>query len=107
MSHAFINTNFQVLITGEVFGTAHVGANYMFFDGGSSAMGTLLLSKFVAQTVYDQHIMNGHGDSIEEENFQCYGKGCFQMSHVIVCFLSLTCVISSMCLLRATRDVIR
>ena len=80
----------------------------MFFDGGSSAMGTLLLSKFVAQTVYDQHIMvNGKGDSIEEENFQCYGKGCFQMSHVIVFLLSITCVISSMCLLRATRDVIR
>ena len=35
----------MVLIVGEVFGTAHVGANYMFFDGFTSAAGTLLLSK--------------------------------------------------------------
>jgi hypothetical protein len=97
----------MVLITGEVFGTAHVGANYMFFDGFSSAMGTLLLSKFVAQTVYDEHMIKSHGDDIDAENFQCYGKGCFQMSHVIVCLLSLTCVGSSFCLLRATKHVYR
>ncbi|KAL3789372.1 hypothetical protein ACHAWO_011536 [Cyclotella atomus] len=94
----------MVLITGEVFGTAHVGANYMFFDGFSSAVGTLLLSKFVAQTVYDEHIKT-HGDAMDAENFQCDGKGCFQMSHVIVCLLSLTCVASSFCLLRATKHV--
>jgi hypothetical protein len=35
----------MVLIVGEVFGTANVGANYMFFDGFTSAAGTLILSK--------------------------------------------------------------
>jgi MFS family permease len=35
----------MVLIVGEVFGTAHVGANYMFFDGFTSAVGTLFLTK--------------------------------------------------------------
>jgi hypothetical protein len=35
----------MVLIVGEVFGTAHVGANYMFFDGFTSAAGTLFLTK--------------------------------------------------------------
>ena len=46
----------MVLIVGEVWGTAHVAANYMFFDGFTSAGGTLLLSKFVAQEVYERHI---------------------------------------------------
>ncbi|KAL3805369.1 hypothetical protein HJC23_009076 [Cyclotella cryptica] len=97
----------MVLITGEVFGTLHVGANYMFFDGFSSAMGTLLLSKFVAQSFYDEHIMKSHGDSIDGENYQCYGKECFQMSHVVVCLLSFTCVVSSFGVMRATKDVYR
>jgi hypothetical protein len=48
----------MVLIVGEVFGTAHMAANYMFFDGFTSAGGTLLLSKVVAQEVYERHILN-------------------------------------------------
>jgi hypothetical protein len=47
----------MVLIVGEVFGTAHMAANYMFFDGFTSAGGTLLLSKVVAQEVYERHIL--------------------------------------------------
>lgn len=96
----------MVLITGEVFGTRHVGANYMFFDGFSSAAGTLLLSKFVAQEVYDEHITEHHGNNTEmEASFQCIGRDCFAMSHMIVSLLSLTCVVSSLFLVRTTRDV--
>jgi len=103
----------MVLITGEVFGTAHVGANYMFFDGFSSAVGTLLLSKFVAQEVYDDHIGGSHDDSgaadatdtADEGNFKCFGSGCFQISHFTISLLSLTCVLSSVGLIRSTRDV--
>ena len=79
----------------------------MFFDGASSALGTLLLSKFVAQAVYDKHVIKNHDESNAEQNFQCIGQGCFQMSHAIVCFLSLTCIMSSFILLRATKDVYR
>lgn len=88
----------MVLITGEVFGTLHVGANYMFFDGFSSAAGTLLLSKFVAQTVYDDH---------ETEGNKCFGTECFQLSHMIVSLLSLTCILSSVGLIWTTKDVYR
>ena len=94
----------MVLITGEVFGTRHVGANYMFFDGFSSAAGTLLLSKFVAQEVYDEHITEHGDDTGMESSFQCIGRDCFAMSHMIVSLLSLTCVVSSLFLVR-TRDV--
>lgn len=97
----------MVLITGEVFGTLHVGANYMFFDGFSSAAGTLLLSKFVAQTVYDEHINENHGDPVDEGNYKCFGTGCFQLSHLIVSVLSLTCILSSVGLIWTTRDVYR
>ena len=99
-----------VLLSGEVFGVANVGANYMFFDGFSSAVGTLLLSKFLAQEVYDEHIDEGrHGGAAaaDDDGFQCYGTGCFRASHAVVSMLSLTCVVSSICLVRTTRDVYR
>ncbi|KAL7469352.1 hypothetical protein ACHAXS_009617 [Conticribra weissflogii] len=98
----------MVLITGEVFGYVHYGANYMFYDGFSSAAGTLLLSKYVAQTVYDEHIVESHGDPgtmPTDGNFKCYGTECFRMTQVIVSFLSLTCVISSIGLIWSTKEV--
>jgi hypothetical protein len=91
----------MVLVIGEVFGTAHVGANYMFYDGFSSAMGTLLLSKFVAQTVYESHI--DHSDE-HSDGLTCYGQDCFQVSHMIVAGLSLSCVLSSVGVLHATKQ---
>jgi hypothetical protein len=90
----------MVLIVGEVFGVANVGANYMFFDGGASALGTLLLSKFVAQAVYESHI--DHDDE-NSNGFTCYGEDCFQASHVIVAALSFTCVLASIGMVHATR----
>jgi hypothetical protein len=91
----------MVLIVGEVFGTANVGANYLFHDGFSSAMGTLLLSKYVAQTVYESKI--DHSDETSD-GLTCYGQDCFRLSHWIVAGLSLTCVLSSVGVLLATRQ---
>jgi Nodulin-like len=90
----------MVLIVGEVFGTSNVGANYMFFDGGASALGTLFLSKFVAQTVYELHI--DHDDE-NSDGLTCYGEDCFRASHLIVALLSLTCLLASVGMLRMTR----
>ena len=90
----------MVLIIGEVFGTSHVGANYMFYDGFSSAIGTLFLSKFVAQTVYERHIDHVDGNS---DNLTCYGQDCFRASHLIVAGLSLSCVLTSIGMVRTTR----
>lgn len=90
----------MVLVTGEVFGTRHVGANYMFFDGFTSAAGTLLLSKFVAQEVYEAHI-----NSKSPDPFTCIGTGCFRRTHMIVSMLSLTCVGTSLATLYFSRHV--
>lgn len=90
-----------VLIVGEIYGTNHVGANYMFYDGFTSAAGAFLLSKVVAQQVYDRHIdphFSEAGDGVT-----CYGQECFQMTHVIIAVLSLICVFSSLLLQYTTR----
>jgi len=90
----------MVLITGEVFGTANVGANYMFYDGFTSAAGTLLLTKVVAQDVYERHI----GPNSPDE-YTCVGTGCFRNTHMAVAALSLTCVVTSFGMLYSTRHI--
>lgn len=94
-----------VLCVGEFFGTAHVGANYMFYDGFTSAAGTFLLSKVVAQRVYEEHIDphdNGTGDN---DGVTCYGIECFQETHLVVVLLSMTCVVVSLIMQYKTRRV--
>jgi MFS family permease len=92
----------MVLIVGEIYGTAHVAANYMFYDGCASAAGAFLLSKVVAQQVYDSHI-DPH-DSDADDLATCFGQECFQMTHVIIASLSLVCVVTSLVLQYSTRD---
>ena len=85
-----------VLIVEELFGAKHLGANYMFFDGFDIAIGTLIVSKFIAGEVYDRHVVH---DGHQEDETTCYGEGCFQMTHVIVAALSGSCVFTCLCLL--------
>ena len=91
----------MVLIVGEVFGTANMGGNYMFFDGLSSAMGTLLLSKYLTQEVYERHTSLVDG----EESRTCYGQSCFVGAHIIIAGLSFSCAIASYWFYRCTRYV--
>jgi MFS family permease len=86
----------MVLIVGEVFGTANAGANYMFYDGFSSAVGTLLLTKGLAQHVYEGHLAGGSST--------CQGQKCFQLTHLLVSVASLTCVVTSAGLVFASRN---
>jgi len=93
----------MVLCVGEIFGTANVGANYMFYDGFTSAAGTFLLSKIVAQRVYEEHIdphSSGKGDGVT-----CYGEECFRQTHIIIVLLSTTCVGISILMQYKTRNV--
>jgi hypothetical protein len=91
-----------VLIVGEIFGTAHVAANYMFYDGVTSAGGTFLLSKIVAQKVYEHHI-DSHYSENSNDGVTCYGQKCFQATHTVIVLLSLTCVVTSLMLQYKTR----
>ena len=88
-------------IVGDVFGTRNVGQNYMFYDGISGALGTLLLSKIVTQEVYEAHIQNDDGSDART----CIGQDCFFASHIIIAILSLTCVVASYVFYQLTRYV--
>lgn len=70
----------------------------MFYDGLSSALGTLLLSKFVTQEVYERHIESENGRT-------CYGQQCFLASHIVIAVLSVSCVLASYWFYHDTRHV--
>jgi hypothetical protein len=55
-----------------------------------SAIGTLTISKFVAQRVYEDHV--------EQGSTVCYGPECFRVTHWIVVLLTLSSMLSSWCL---------
>jgi hypothetical protein len=78
----------MVLIVGEAFGVANAGANYMFYDGFSSAVGTLLLTKGLAQHVYEYHT--------DEDSNTCSGPTCFRLTQLIVAAASVTCIATSL-----------
>lgn len=89
----------MVLIVGDIFGVEHHGANYMFYDGFTKAIGTLSLSDYVAGTVYE-----AHAGSQEADGFACLGPSCFRETHVIVAFLALTGVGASLALVFTSRS---
>lgn len=91
----------MVLIVGEIYGTSHFSANYMFCDGFTSAAGTVLLSKIVAQRVYDSHIEGHHTD----DGVTCYGEACFQLTHVVVTVLSVSGALASLRMQHVTREL--
>jgi MFS family permease len=88
----------MVLISAEVFGVERAGQNYMFYDGVSSAGGTLLISKFVAQAVYDHNT-----DPNGTDSKTCIGMDCFQSTHMIVSALCLTCALTSLIMMYTSR----
>jgi len=75
----------------------------MFYDGFTSATGTFLLSKVVAQQVYEEHI--DRHSSENSDGVTCYGKECFQQTHVIIVVLAITCVATSILMQYKTRGV--
>jgi MFS family permease len=87
----------MVLIVGEVFGTAN---HVQLQPHGLRAIGTVLISKFITQTVYENHI---DPDDQEMGNFACYGSGCFQASHIITVCLCLTCLVTGLGMVFKTR----
>ena len=88
----------MVLIVGEIFGVEHHGANYMFYDGFTKAVGTIFLSEFVAGNVYENNVD-------PDDPLTCHGPACFQKTHFIVAGMALTCVAASLALQFISRNV--
>ena len=87
----------MVLIVGDVFGVANHGGNYMFYDGVTKAVGTIVLSQYVAGNVYESHVD-------PEDPLSCDGPACFRMTHLIVAGLALTGIAASFALQFSTRN---
>ena len=87
----------MVLIVGDLFGTVNHGANYMFFDGATCAVGTLSIAKFLTQMVYDKNI----DDTVDSTT--CYGEECFRLTHMIISGLCLVSLLACTVLLYITR----
>jgi hypothetical protein len=81
----------MVLVVGDVFGVGNHGANYMFFDGFTKAVGTLFLSEYVAGNVYENHVD-------PDDPLSCYGPACFRPTHLVVAGLSFLCIFVSLAL---------
>jgi hypothetical protein len=88
----------MVLIVSDVFCYEHHGANYVFFDGGTKALGTLFLSTYVAGSVYEAHVDREAGDGLT-----CMGAHCFEDTHLVTAGLTLTCMVASLLLCNTTR----
>jgi MFS family permease len=113
----------MVLIVGDVFGVEHHGANYMFFDGLTKAIGTTFLSEYLTGSVYQAHISTSNtalvgGAATKSvgtaskllvakragiDAFTCYGPHCFQMTHLVIAGLALTGILASVLLLKTSR----
>jgi hypothetical protein len=86
----------MVLIVGDLYGKRYHGANYLFYDGVTSAMGTLLIAKYITQYVYESNL-----DA--EDEITCYGKSCFAASHAsvaLLCFVAFLSAIATMVMTR-------
>jgi Nodulin-like len=114
----------MVLIVGDVFGVEHHGANYMFFDGLTKALGTTFLSEYLTGSVYQAHISTSSSAALVSgaatksvgsasklfvakragmDALTCYGPHCFQMTHLVIAGLALTGILASVLLLKTSR----
>lgn len=97
----------MVLVIGDLFGTVNHGANYMFADGFTCAVGTLSIAKFLSQFVYEKHLRLQQDGDVEDNmissSMTCYGDECFGATHWIISGLCLVSLVALTVLLYMTR----
>lgn len=64
-----------VVLSSELFGSTHLSSNYMFFDGTSGAIGTLLLANALPSVIYQ---------AASKGALDCEGPMCFGPTHAII-----------------------
>lgn len=94
----------MVLIMGDLFGTVNHGANYMFADGFTCAVGTLSMAKYLTQTIYQAHVAASVDFATATRTNACYGEACFQQTHQIIAVLCLASLVACIVLLYTTRS---
>ena len=103
--------------TGELFGSSHLAANYLFFDGGCGAVGTLLLANLLPTYFYARAATNDDhegGSGADPTNSTCAGSSttclgpqCFLPTHSIIAGLCVLAVVASAVIARRSAGLYR
>jgi MFS family permease len=88
----------NVVIVSELWGSATFGSNYMFFDGTTSVVGTLVVAKYLTQMVYSDHIEL-------PETTVCHGHSCFAETHWVIAGTCCAALVSQAALAWQTRGL--
>jgi len=73
----------MVVMASELFGSKNLPTNYMFYDGGCGAVGTILLANLLPSAFY--HTTDGNN---------CIGSACFRTAHLIIMVLCASGVVT-------------
>lgn len=83
----------MVLLVREFFGSAHVGSNYMIYDGLGSACGALVFAKLLVHPFYSAHSHPADGLHDDGDSETCVGSRCFP--YVPIACLNSTAVLAA------------
>ena len=77
-----------VTISADLFGLAHLGSNYMVYDGSTALIGSLLMGKVLPQYVYE--------NNCEKGSTQCHGGVCFALAHMVIVVVNVVGALSAL-----------
>ena len=72
-----------VVLASELFGSEHISKNYMFYDGVSGAVGSLVFANFLPSAMYQAFAVGN----------KCFGFYCFGPTHAII---SVACAVAAL-----------
>ena len=84
-----------VVLSSELFGSEHLSSNYMFYDGGCGAVGTLVLANALPNSFYDT----------SAGSTKCLGSSCFAPTHWIILCLNLSGAAAALVIVFRSREL--
>ena len=104
-----------VVLTSELFGSTHLEANYMLFDGGAGFIGAFVLAGLMPSYIYDHAEAQqnrtavwstvGHAPAVPRPS--CLGPECFAPAHEILIGLCACGVVAGVTLSIRTKALYR
>lgn len=88
-----------VVIASELFGTASLSANYMFYDGTVSCVASLLIGRVLVGAVLDAHT--------EPHALRCHGAGCFRLTHFVIIATNVVGILAALVMMRKSMPTYR
>ena len=91
-----------VVLASELFGSRHLAPNYLFFDGGCGAIGTIFLANLLPSAFYRvttvapsavSQLRDSTGAPTAEGT--CLGWRCFGISHIVITALCFAAALAA------------